>query len=44
MLFINLDFFDVGCLVLEISAVEISANIMGLNGALNVVLSAKKYI
>ena len=40
------DSFDVSCVVLEISAVEISAffdlNIMGVNGALNVVLTAAK--
>ena len=44
MLFVSLDSFVVSCLVLEISAVEIClfSNIMGLNGALNVVLTAKK--
>ena len=44
MLFINLDCF-MSCLVLEISAVEISAflsNIMGLNGARLAVLKAPK--
>ena len=44
-IFINPDSFGLSCLVLEISSIEISAfslNIMGLNGALNVVLTASK--
>ena len=43
VLFITLDSFGVSCRVLEISAVEISAfsNIIGVNGALNLVLTTQ---